>query len=60
LQQFYLNSPIGKLKNIFVCCVSVDKDQREVIVELENIQKTYLLEIEGVPALRGVSTFSHF
>jgi putative ABC transport system ATP-binding protein len=41
--------------------VSVDKDQREVIVELENIQKTYLLGIEGVPALRGVSTsISHF
>ena len=35
--------------------VSVDKDSRDVIVELENIQKTYLLGIEGVPALRGVS-----
>jgi len=27
----------------------------EYIIELENIQKTYLLGIEGVPALRGVS-----
>eukprot|EP01080_Neovahlkampfia_damariscottae_P001487 gene1487-12104_t len=35
--------------------VSVDKDSRDVIVELENIQKTYLLGIEGVPALRGVN-----
>lgn len=34
--------------------VSKDKDEN-VIVELENIQKTYLLGIEGVPALRGVS-----
>jgi putative ABC transport system ATP-binding protein len=34
--------------------VSAEKDEN-VIVELENIQKTYLLGIEGVPALRGVS-----
>ncbi len=36
--------------------VSVDKeDPEQYVIELENIQKTYLLGIEGVPALRGVS-----
>jgi putative ABC transport system ATP-binding protein len=32
-----------------------EEDPTENIIELENIQKTYLLGIEGVPALRGVS-----
>jgi len=32
-----------------------DDAGREVLVELDNIHKTYLLGIEGVPALRGVS-----
>lgn len=31
----------------------------ELIVELDNIHKTYLLGIEGVPALRGVSLKIH-
>jgi len=30
-------------------------EEDEVLVELDNIHKTYLLGIEGVPALRGVS-----
>lgn len=36
---------------------SYDKEDQgeENIIILENIQKTYLLGIEGVPALRGVS-----
>jgi putative ABC transport system ATP-binding protein len=34
---------------------SAVKDDTDYIIELENIQKTYLLGIEGVPALRGVS-----
>eukprot|EP00741_Cyanophora_paradoxa_P018695 tig00021073_g18044.t1 len=29
--------------------------EEDVVVKLDNIQKTYLLGIEGVPALRGVS-----
>eukprot|EP00771_Trimastix_marina_P000837 gnl/Trimastix_PCT/1870.p1 GENE.gnl/Trimastix_PCT/1870~~gnl/Trimastix_PCT/1870.p1 ORF type:complete len:501 (+),score=144.05 gnl/Trimastix_PCT/1870:31-1533(+) len=32
-----------------------NEEQQESIVRLENIHKTYLLGIEGVPALRGVS-----
>lgn len=32
-----------------------DDQQREVLVHMENIHKTYLLGIEGVPALRGVT-----
>jgi len=32
-----------------------EDDGREVIVHLENIHKTYLLGVEGVPALRGVT-----
>jgi len=31
------------------------KDNSEVIVSMHNVHKTYLLGIEGVPALRGVS-----
>jgi putative ABC transport system ATP-binding protein len=34
---------------------SAENDDTDYIIELENIQKTYLLGIEGVPALRGVS-----
>ncbi|KAL0477217.1 hypothetical protein AKO1_005836, partial [Acrasis kona] len=34
---------------------SVEEDKADYIIELENIQKTYLLGVEGVPALRGVS-----
>jgi len=35
---------------------SEDEDAgREVIVHMENIHKTYLLGVEGVPALRGVT-----
>eukprot|EP01027_Heterolobosea_sp_BB2_P004455 GEZU01006823.1.p1 GENE.GEZU01006823.1~~GEZU01006823.1.p1 ORF type:complete len:442 (+),score=110.45 GEZU01006823.1:235-1560(+) len=30
-------------------------DRDDVVIELDNIQKTYLLGVEGVPALRGVS-----
>jgi len=32
-----------------------EEDPNHLIVELENIHKTYLLGVEGVPALRGVS-----
>lgn len=32
---------------------------KSVLVELKNIHKTYLLGIEGVPALRGVSLKIH-
>jgi len=36
--------------------VSADKeDPDSYAFELDNIQKTYLLGVEGVPALRGVS-----
>lgn len=38
-----------------VLYTSAEKDDSDYIIELENIQKTYLLGIEGVPALRGVS-----
>lgn len=31
------------------------EDPEQYVIELDNIQKTYLLGIEGVPALRGVS-----
>lgn len=34
---------------------STDKEEDDYVIELENIQKTYLLGVEGVPALRGVS-----
>ena len=34
---------------------SDDDHDREVLVELDNVHKTYLLGVEGVPALRGVS-----
>jgi putative ABC transport system ATP-binding protein len=33
----------------------VDAPQEDVIVRLNNVHKTYLLGVEGVPALRGVS-----
>ena len=32
-----------------------DDEDAEVLVELDNVHKTYLLGVEGVPALRGVS-----
>ncbi|ORX57698.1 P-loop containing nucleoside triphosphate hydrolase protein [Piromyces finnis] len=32
-----------------------DKSQNEVVVHLENIHKTYLIGLEGVPAIRGIS-----
>jgi len=32
-----------------------DKSQNEVVVHLENIHKTYLIGVEGVPAIRGIS-----
>ena len=32
-----------------------DSKHREIIIKLDNLQKTYLLGVEGVPALRGVS-----
>ena len=32
-----------------------DQDEREVIISCENAHKTYLLGIEGIPALRGIS-----
>jgi putative ABC transport system ATP-binding protein len=38
--------------------VALDEDEREddaIIISLNNIHKTYLLGVEGVPALRGVS-----
>jgi len=35
--------------------ISAEKETREVLIEMENIQKTYLLGVEGVPALRGVT-----
>lgn len=35
--------------------VSAEKETRDVLIEMENIQKTYLLGVEGVPALRGVT-----
>lgn len=45
------------VRNLFV---STDKEaQDDVVIELENIQKTYLLGVEGVPALRGVSVKIH-
>jgi len=34
---------------------NVDVDESEVVVKLVNVHKTYLLGVEGVPALRGVS-----
>jgi len=34
---------------------NVDGDESEIVVRLENVHKTYLLGVEGVPALRGVS-----
>ncbi|KAL9652516.1 hypothetical protein ABK040_000088 [Willaertia magna] len=44
---------MSSFENLFV---SVDKeDPNDYIIELDNIQKTYLLGIEGVPALRGVN-----
>ena len=33
----------------------LDTDSTKTIVSLRNIHKTYLLGVEGVPALRGVS-----
>lgn len=33
----------------------IEGDNREVVVKMENIQKTYLIGIEGVTAVRGVS-----
>lgn len=33
----------------------LDADDREIVVKMENIQKTYLIGIEGVTAVRGVS-----
>ena len=32
-----------------------DKNDKDVIIRCDNIHKTYLLGVEGVPALRGVS-----
>eukprot|EP01006_Ploeotia_vitrea_P003530 TRINITY_DN112775_c0_g1_i1.p1 TRINITY_DN112775_c0_g1~~TRINITY_DN112775_c0_g1_i1.p1 ORF type:complete len:474 (+),score=49.47 TRINITY_DN112775_c0_g1_i1:25-1446(+) len=32
-----------------------EEDDRDVIISCENIHKTYLLGIEGIPALRGIS-----
>jgi len=32
-----------------------DKSQNEIVVHLENIHKTYLIGLEGVPAIRGIS-----
>jgi putative ABC transport system ATP-binding protein len=34
---------------------SLDEDEEDLIIKMDNIHKTYLLGIEGVPALRGVS-----
>jgi len=34
---------------------NTDGDESEIVVKLENVHKTYLLGVEGVPALRGVS-----
>lgn len=34
--------------------LEIDEDTREVI-KIVNVHKTYLLGIEGVPALRGVN-----
>lgn len=34
---------------------NVDGDENDVVVKLVNVHKTYLLGVEGVPALRGVS-----
>jgi len=34
---------------------SLDEGEDDLIIHLDNIHKTYLLGIEGVPALRGVS-----
>jgi len=32
-----------------------DKSKNDVVVHLENIHKTYLIGVEGVPAIRGIS-----
>jgi len=32
-----------------------DVDEEEIVIKMNNIHKTYLLGIEGIPALRGVS-----
>jgi putative ABC transport system ATP-binding protein len=32
-----------------------DVDVADVVIDAKNIHKTYLLGVEGVPALRGVS-----
>ncbi len=53
-----MQSPIQtKDTNVKTLFKSYDKEDQgeENIIVLENIQKTYLLGIEGVPALRGVS-----
>jgi putative ABC transport system ATP-binding protein len=34
---------------------SLDEEEDDLIIKMDNIHKTYLLGIEGVPALRGVS-----
>ena len=41
-------------KQLFVS-LGKEAELENTIIELENIQKTYLLGVEGVPALRGVS-----
>lgn len=35
--------------------MKVDEDEEDYVVKMNNIHKTYLLGLEGVPALRGVS-----
>jgi len=33
----------------------VDAEEEDIVIRIDNIHKTYLLGVEGVPALRGVS-----
>eukprot|EP01084_Bolivina_argentea_P096635 173726_1 len=40
-------------------CNELMRSKKEAIIRLRNIHKTYLLGLEGVPALRGVSVTIH-
>ena len=49
-------SDIFGSSGVFAGLPSTEEERRrEVIIRLDNLQKTYLLGVEGVPALRGVS-----
>jgi putative ABC transport system ATP-binding protein len=50
-----VENKIKKMSEEVTLYKSIEQEEDNIIVKLENIQKTYLLGIEGVPALRGVS-----